>query len=263
GDGVSGCEIPPPPAPTFPGLLGMRLRAIVDFNKDRYYVPFYLQAAQGVSASTSGVRFIALALPEVVAIVITGALVTKTGHYVGFNFPPKQSRAVPYIILGSIVSIVGTGLLTRLDLETRNFEWASYLVLTGFGIGLALQVPFMTLQVVLRAMAVAAGGAIVLNSLSRHISKATGELSALDVIQAGATNLAILTNDPRILRLLRTSYSRAITDTIYLSLAAAAIALPFASAMEWKNVKRVSREKASTEACMESDKGQVSSSMGK
>ncbi|KAL8753064.1 MAG: hypothetical protein Q9199_005309 [Rusavskia elegans] len=59
---------------------------------DGYYLPFYFQAAQGVSASTSGVRFIALALPEVVAIVITGALVTKTGHYVDFDLPPKPSR---------------------------------------------------------------------------------------------------------------------------------------------------------------------------
>lgn len=113
-----------------------------------------------------------------------------------------------------------------------------------------------------RAIAVPAGGAIVLNSLSRHISKATGEISAQAVIQAGATNLATLTNDPRTLRLLRTSYSQAVTDTMYLSLAAAAIALPFASAMEWKNVKTVSKERASAELLVESDKEQASPSTG-
>ena len=45
-------------------------------------MPFYFQAVQGVSATKSGIRFIALALPEIVAIVVSGAIVSKIGHYV-------------------------------------------------------------------------------------------------------------------------------------------------------------------------------------
>ena len=37
---------------------------------------------QAVSATTSGIRFIPLALPEIVAIVASGALVDKVGYYV-------------------------------------------------------------------------------------------------------------------------------------------------------------------------------------
>ena len=47
-----------------------------------YYLPFYFQAVEGVSPTASGVRFIALAFPEVLAIVIMGVIVTKTGLYV-------------------------------------------------------------------------------------------------------------------------------------------------------------------------------------
>lgn len=56
-------------------------KMLTDF-KDGYFLPFYFQAVQGASASESGVRFVSLALSEMVAIVVTGAIVTKTGHYV-------------------------------------------------------------------------------------------------------------------------------------------------------------------------------------
>ena len=49
-----------------------------------YYVPFYFQAVQSVSATTSGIRYIAFAIPEVVAIIISGATVSRIGHYVSF-----------------------------------------------------------------------------------------------------------------------------------------------------------------------------------
>ena len=58
---------------------------------DGYYIPFYFQAAKGVSATISGIQFIPLAFPEVLAIVVAGAIVTKTGHYVG---DPKICMAV-------------------------------------------------------------------------------------------------------------------------------------------------------------------------
>lgn len=50
-----------------------------------YFLPFYFQAVQGVSATQSGVRFIALAFPEVLAIVLMGVVVTKTGYYVSIK----------------------------------------------------------------------------------------------------------------------------------------------------------------------------------
>lgn len=45
-------------------------------------MPFYFQAVQGTSPTKSGIRFIALALPEIVAIVISGAIVSMVGHSV-------------------------------------------------------------------------------------------------------------------------------------------------------------------------------------
>lgn len=47
-----------------------------------YYMPFYFQAVQGLDASVSGVRLMALFLPEMVALVLAGAIVTVSGYYV-------------------------------------------------------------------------------------------------------------------------------------------------------------------------------------
>ena len=53
------------------------------------------------------------------------------------------------MILGVIISVAGTALLTRLNLQTTTVQWAAYLALTGFGIGVGMQLPFTALQVVL------------------------------------------------------------------------------------------------------------------
>lgn len=63
-------------------ILKLLNNQMLTYFKDGYYLPFYFQAVQGASASESGVRFVSLAISEMVGIVVTGAIVTKTGHYV-------------------------------------------------------------------------------------------------------------------------------------------------------------------------------------
>ena len=47
-------------------------------------MPFYFQATKGVSAESSGIKFLALAVPQVVATIVAGGFTTKTGHYVRY-----------------------------------------------------------------------------------------------------------------------------------------------------------------------------------
>lgn len=54
------------------------------------------------------------------------------------------------MILGVIVATTGTGLLTTLSLGSATAQWASYLVITGLGIGIGIQLPYTAMQVVLR-----------------------------------------------------------------------------------------------------------------
>lgn len=54
------------------------------------------------------------------------------------------------MVLGSIVATVGTGLLTRITLGTPTVQWATYMVVSGVGLGLGINLPYTALQVVLR-----------------------------------------------------------------------------------------------------------------
>lgn len=54
------------------------------------------------------------------------------------------------MIAGEIIYAVGTGLLTRIKVDTSTAEWAAYLAISGIGLGMGMQLPFTALQVVLR-----------------------------------------------------------------------------------------------------------------
>lgn len=57
---------------------------------------------------------------------------------------------VPYMIAGTIIAIVGAGLLVTIDTNTSTVKWATYMVINGLGTGIAQQLPYTALQVVLR-----------------------------------------------------------------------------------------------------------------
>ncbi|KAI4124378.1 MAG: hypothetical protein LQ347_005765 [Umbilicaria vellea] len=231
-------------------LMGCFYAALINMANYTYayYIPFYFQAARDVSATTSGIRFIPLALPEVVAIVLSGAVTSATGYY------------VPIMIFSVVVAAVGGGLLTTLNLYTSTAEWAAYLVVTGFGLGIGLQQPFTVIQAVLlesdvpignvipSAIALSIGQTILTNGLAREVPKAAPTISPKAVFNIGATNLAALTTDPKILKALRGSYSQAVVNVLYFALGIVVFALPFALALEWKNVKRVSAQRIQEES---------------
>ena len=53
------------------------------------------------------------------------------------------------MILGEAICIVGTALLTQLEPNTPTVQWAAYMVVTGIGLGMAMQLPYTAVQVTL------------------------------------------------------------------------------------------------------------------
>ncbi|KAH8654969.1 major facilitator superfamily domain-containing protein [Tricladium varicosporioides] len=218
-----------------------------------YYIPFYFQATKGVSAMTSGIQYFPYALSQIVAVIITGAIVSKTGYY------------VPYMVVGAIIGALGTGLLTRINVDTKTVEWAAYLVVSGLGIGIGMQIPFTALQVVLTeedvavgnsislffsqlgaAISVSAGQTIFVNSLVSEVQKRTPGISPADVLAIGATNIGSLSTSAAIVRNIRDAYSSATTKTLTLALVAVCVTVPLAMLMEWKNLKKVAAGRQET-----------------
>ena len=53
------------------------------------------------------------------------------------------------MIFGSMVTIVGAGLLTTIGVDTGTVRWAAYMVINGLGMGIAMQLPYTAVQAVL------------------------------------------------------------------------------------------------------------------
>ncbi|UQC86488.1 major facilitator superfamily transporter [Colletotrichum lupini] len=166
-------------------------------NTHMYYLAFYFQAVLGTNAVTSGVRCLAYGIPCSIAIIVTGACVSSKGYY------------VPFMWFGSSVFIAGCVLLQKLDRESSMGQWIGFQILSGAGIGLAEQVPFIAVQVVLPdsdmptacAMVVfhrLLGGAVGLSiasnlfsqELYRRLAGVPGGVNIKAIQDAGASDLA-------------------------------------------------------------------------
>lgn len=89
--------------PTAMYVIGAKHVILVQYA---YYLPIYFQSVQGVSTTQSGVRFIALVLPQIVGLVVTGALVSQWGYYVSDElYFPLLSLLIKSNLIGPIYDI--------------------------------------------------------------------------------------------------------------------------------------------------------------
>lgn len=56
---------------------------------------------------------------------------------------------MPVILVAQVVCGIGSGLLTTLRSETRTVLWVTYMVLTGLGLGLGVNIPHIAVQAVM------------------------------------------------------------------------------------------------------------------
>ena len=98
------------------------------------YMPTYIQMVTGVSATVAGLLMIPMMGGLLVASVVSGQVVSRTGKYKLFP------------IAGSILIGVGLGLLSTLTVENPTWLMCTYLAVLGVGIGLAMQLLTLIVQ---------------------------------------------------------------------------------------------------------------------
>lgn len=215
-----------------------------DEVKVPFFLSFWFQGVKGVSPVTTGVDFIARLIPQFVSIIFTGGLVKKFGYY------------MPYMLFGEVICIGGLAMLTQISLTTSTVYWAGALVVTGIGSGMAMQMPYSAISVVLTdddvpvgnaialflnqlggALAISLGQTITLTTLVGLVPQRLPDLSVQLVKDAGASNLSSLDLSVGDLTILRNIWNTAIVRTMILSTALVAAALPFTVGMEWLNTK--------------------------
>lgn len=163
---------------------------------------------------------------------------------------------MPYMVLGEVICIGGLAMLTQLKPESNAVYWAGALVVTGLGSGMAMQMPYSAISVVLAdddipvgnaiavflnqlggALAVSLGQTITLTTLVTLVPQRLPDLSLQLVKDAGASHPSSLRLSIEDMTILRNIWNTAIVRTMILATAFVAAALPFTLSMEWLNVK--------------------------
>jgi EmrB/QacA subfamily drug resistance transporter len=142
-------------------LVGMAMFGTIS------YVPLFVQGVIGVSATSSGVVLTPLMLGAVTTSVVTGQLISRTGHY-RWN-----------IFFGPPVLAFGMALLWRMDVHTTSGEAARNMVVAGIGIGSMMQVFVLSVQNVVQRARI--GSATALTQFARQMGATIG-VSVMGVI---------------------------------------------------------------------------------
>lgn len=109
-------------------LVGVALFGTVIF------VPLFLQAVTGVSATRSGLLLTPLMLGMVLSSIVSGRLIARWGRYKVFP------------VAGTAVMTVGYGLLASMTPQTQVGQVFAYMTVVGVGLGMVMQVIVLAIQ---------------------------------------------------------------------------------------------------------------------
>ncbi len=98
------------------------------------FLPLFLQAVLGVTATSSGLLLLPLMLGIVTTSVVSGRIISRTGRY----------RWWP--VAGTATMAVGVFLLSRMGTSTSGAEASVAMVVVGLGIGMVMQVLVLAVQ---------------------------------------------------------------------------------------------------------------------
>ncbi|KAL7960374.1 major facilitator superfamily domain-containing protein [Trichoderma compactum] len=212
------------------------------FFVSNYYVPIWFRSVKGVSAYKSGIYFLTMSAGLSLAVIASGFLTTRIGYF------------VPNMIMSTILSSVGAGLIYSFDPHTSTSLWVSSLIIMGVGTGIGAQQPLIVAQTVFKGADIALStsaliftqtlaGTIFLsvaenifqNQLISQLHKLVPEIDPRDIIETGASSLRqfIQAKFPQHLNAVLTAYNNNIRHVVLRSVIFACLnAIPDAF-MEW------------------------------
>jgi MFS transporter, DHA2 family, glioxin efflux transporter len=194
-----------------------------------YYLPIYFQSIDGVSAQDSGVRNLPYILAIGICTIVSGVTISTTGRY------------TELMVIGSVISTIGSGLIYMLDIGTGTGKWIGFQILAGVGAGLSFQIPVIVaqgtsepadlssvssiilfFQTLTGAVWISVAQALFSNKLLQVVAANVPQVSPAQVVVTGATELRHVFKDhlPGVLR----SYMAGLKDAFTLAIALAGVA---------------------------------------
>ena len=208
-----------------------------------YFVAIWFQAIEDINAYESGIRMLPLVLALVVGSAMSGGLVSAAGYY------------APFMILGTVLMAAGSGLLTTFHVETTKSQWIGYEIIFGYGLGMAMQMPSMAAQTVLRSADVPIGASLMFfaqwlggaifvsvgqNVLTTKLVSGLASIPGFDpkyVASYGATDLRTFVPQQFLAEVLEI-YNGALVKVFEVALILSCLSVFGALAMEWRSVKK-------------------------
>ncbi|KAI0826958.1 major facilitator superfamily domain-containing protein [Hypoxylon sp. FL0890] len=215
------------------------------------YLPVWFQSIRGYSALSSGTMLIPLIAGYVVCSIIAGGVTSGIGYY------------NPGMIMGTMLSITGATLLTRINLDTSTAKIVGYQLLYGFGVGFGFGQPSYVVQTLLppsdvpvgvtfitlvqnlsASIFVAVGQSILQGELRSRLQSVLPDLDVSSLLNSGAGNfLSTLPPESRSQAL--AAYSASLILTLYIPLALSCASVVGAVSTRWRSMKGVNHEAAS------------------
>jgi EmrB/QacA subfamily drug resistance transporter len=109
-------------------MVGMAMFGAITF------LPLYLQLVDGASATAAGLRMLPVVTGALVASAISGRLISTAERY------------KPYPLAGALLMATGLLLLSGLDQHSSDVLAGLYMLITGLGVGLVMQVVILVAQ---------------------------------------------------------------------------------------------------------------------
>ncbi|KAL9091633.1 MAG: hypothetical protein Q9165_004709 [Trypethelium subeluteriae] len=216
------------------------------FMVDLYFLPEYFQSVSGVTAAQSGVRNLPFILGISLLTIISGGAITATGHY------------IPSMIIGALISTVGTGLIYTLDVGSGSSQWIGFQAIAGIGIGIAIQVPIIVAQGVVEPTDLSSATAMLLffqtlagavfisvaqtifsNELVKAVAHNAPSVNAGQVVLTGATDIRSA-YPAEVVPAIIQSFMDALKNTYILAIACAGLSAVTAfaiAAFDWRTLK--------------------------
>ncbi|KAF3000059.1 hypothetical protein E8E13_000803 [Curvularia kusanoi] len=207
-----------------------------------YYLAIWFQVAKGLSATHAGINTIPMVIAMVIASVLSAKITQRIGYY------------IPAIIVCTVLSSVGAGLLSTMTRFSDHSYWIGYQVLFGLGLGCGGQQASLAFQTVLPKKDVPLGlglnflmqqlGGAVFLSVCQNIFATTlvhrlagvAGLDAHQIVDTGATAIRNVVPANEIDTVVD-AYSYGITRVFLVAavLSACTIFAPFL--MHWRSIK--------------------------
>lgn len=230
-------------------------------------IPIWFQAIKGDSATQSGIDNLPMLIGLVVFAIIGGIGASVTGYY------------TPFLILSSIITSIGAGMLTTLEVNSGIGEWFGYQVLLVAGAGIGAQnmmlvssvavdkvdMPITTsvltfTQVLSAAVFLPISQSVFQNRLITDLGSRIPASDAAAIVSAGATGFQDSLS-PEILPLALEGYNEALTETFYVGVACSALSIVGTLFMDWLSIKDKKQEEDKSDEEKGSENGVTNESV--